>query len=198
MTVSRLVAFATSRQQLVASSLAILGALLALLDPVGVPAVVLVLGFYAVGLAAAQASARPPFTFDPVCAGSALQEQLASVSDRLPPEVLGQLYRIKDMIRIQVLPGIEMLPLGSLDRYLAERTTVEYLPSAVTHYLAAGDFGDSSAATAAAARILSDELCLMEADMRRIAAVIQQTNLDRMRAHRRFLSERFQAVEPSG
>ena len=198
-TVRRLVAFGTSRQHLVGCALAILGAGLAMVDPVGVPGVLLVLGFYALGLAAARASGTTPGAVDSVRAASALQDDLARISDRLPPEALGQLCRIKDIIRLQVLPAIEILPLGSLDRYLAERTTVEYLPAAVEQYLAAGDpRGDMSATTTAAARVLSDELCLIEADMRRIAGVIQETNLDRMLAQRRFLSERFQAVERSG
>jgi hypothetical protein len=197
--VGRLVAFGTSRQHLAGCALAVLGAVLAWFDPVGVPGVLLVLGFYAVGVLAARASGRAPIGFDPVQAASGLQEDIARLGERLPAETLGQLYRVKDIIRMRVLPGIEILPPGSLDRYLAERTAVEYLPAAVEQYLAAGDrHGDRSTATTRAARVLSDELFLMEADMRRIAGVIEEANLDRMLAQHRFLSDRFQAVEPLG
>lgn len=198
-TVGRLVSFGTSRQHLVGCALAFLGAVLAVLDPVGVSGVVLVLGFYALGFAAARPFGTTPLAFDPVRADGALQEALERVSDRLPPEILGQLCRIKDIIRLQLLPGIELLPLGSLDRYLAERTTVEYLPSALDRYVAVGDRrDDASWASTTATRVLSDELCLMEADIRRIAGVIERTNLNRMQAQRRFLSERLQVSDPSG
>jgi hypothetical protein len=142
---------------------------------------------------------RPPFGFDPARADVALVEAVARVSDRVPADVLSQLCRIKDIIRLQVLPGIELLPLGSLDRYLAERTTLEYLPSALEQYLAVGDRRDEASwASTTAARILSDELCLMETDIRRLAGVIERTNLDRMLAQRRLLNERLGQLDGSG
>lgn len=199
MTRARLLAYCRSRPHLVGCCLAVFGAALAFLDPVGWSGIVLVLGFYGVGVAAGRACEPQPFGFDPASADVALVEAVARISDRVPADVLGQLCRIKDTIRLRVLPAIELLPLGSLDRYLAERTTVEYLPSALEQYLAVGDRrDDASWASTTAARVLSDELCLMETDIQRIAGVIERTNLDRMRAQRRFLDERLSPLDGSG
>lgn len=197
MTRARLLAYCRSRQHLVGCCLALVGAALAFLDPVGWSGIVLVLGFYGVGVAAGRAWEPQPFGFDPATADVALVEAVARISDRVPADVLSQLCRIKDTIRLRVLPAIELLPLGSLDRYLAERTTVEYLPSALEQYLAVGG-DDASWASTTAARVLSDELCLMETDIQRIAGVIERTNLDRMRAQRRFLNERLSPLDGSG
>ena len=197
MTRARLLAYCRSREHLVGCCLALFGAALAFLDPVGWSAIVLVLGFYGVGVAAGRASEPQPFGFDPARADVALVEAVARISDRVPADVLSQLCRIRDIIRLRVLPAIELLPLGSLDRYLAERTTVEYLPSALEQYLAVGG-DDASWASTTAARILSDELCLMETDIQRIAGVIERTSLDRMRNQHRFLNERLGQFDGSG
>jgi hypothetical protein len=201
MSMAALVAYGTSRQHLVGCGLALLGAALALLDPVGPPGLVLVLGFYAVGVAAGRASGATAVGFDRLRAQSRLQLEFERVIGRLPPDTLGQLCRIKDLIDKEVLPGLEALPSGSLDRYLVESTTFEYLPQALEHYLrAAGDDASDRASRDASAplRVLGDELCLIEGDMRRIAGVVQRTNFDRMLAHRRFLRERFARLDSSG
>jgi hypothetical protein len=198
----RFAGYLTSRQHLVGCALGLLGATLALLDPVGPAGLVLVVGFYGLGVAAARHEpAQHRCGFDPSRVARAMQQQLADVSGRVPAEVILQLQRIELITRTQVLPRLECLPPGSLDLYLVERTACEYLPSALQHYLrlppsvvAAGGPGPG----ATPLRVLTDELSLLEGEMRRIAAVIQRVDMDRMLAHRRFLNDRFGRLDPSG
>ena len=194
--------FLTSRRHLVGCALALLGAVLALLDPVGPAGLVLVGGFYLVGVAAARPDrSHHDYGFDPRQVARAMQQELADVTGRVPADVLVQLQRIEVMIRVEVLPRLECLPPGSLDLYLVERTALEYLPSAVEHYLqATAGLASRQAAgrESTPLRILSDELRLLEDEMRRIATVVQSVDLDRMLAHRRFLSDRFGRLDPSG
>ena len=195
-----LVEHGTSRQHLLGCVLASIGAALAWLDPVGLSGVVLVVAFYAVGFVAGRAWEAEPWAFDPVRQETALQEEVARLSDRLPPEILGQLCRIKDVVRLLVLPRLEVLPAGSVDRYLVERTVVDYLPSALEQYLVTDGTGaleDPGLSPTAARQLLGDQLRLMEEEMRRVASAIQQANLDRMLAHQRFLRERFGRLDPS-
>ncbi|TMD43781.1 MAG: hypothetical protein E6I88_00380 [Chloroflexi bacterium] len=193
--------FLTSRRHLVGCALALLGAVLALLDPVGPAGLVLVGGFYLVGVAAARPDrSHHDYGFDPRQVARAMQQELADVTGRVPADVLVQLQRIELLIRVEVLPRLECLPPGSLDLYLVERTAVEYLPSAVEHYLrvTAGPVSGQTASQSIPLQILSDELRLLEDEMRRIATVVQSVDVDRMLAHRRFLSGRFGRLDPSG
>ena len=194
--------FLTSRSHLVGCVLALVGAILALLDPVGPAGLILVGGFYLVGVAAARPDpVHHQYGFDPRQVARTMQQELADVTGRVPADVLIQLQRIELIIRIEVLPRLACLPPGSLDLYLVERTAVEYLPSAVEHYLrltAGLDSSQKPSHGSTPLQILSDELRLLEDEMRRIATLVQSADMDRMLAHRRFLSDRFGRLDPSG
>jgi hypothetical protein len=198
----RFAGYLTSRQHLVGCGLALLGAALALLDPVGPAGLVLVAGFYGLGVAAARHEpVQHRYGFDPSQVARAMQQQLGDVSGRVPAEVILQLQRIELITRTQVLPRLECLPAGSLDLYLIERTAREYLPAALQHYLrlpAGFVSAERPSPGTTPLRVLTDELSLLEGEMRRIAAVIQRVDMDRMLAHRRFLNDRFGRLDPSG
>jgi hypothetical protein len=198
----RFAGYLASRQHLVGCGLALLGAALALLDPVGPAGLVLVAGFYGLGVAAARPEpAQHRYGFDPSQVARAMQQELGDVSGRVPAEVILQLQRIELIVRTHVLPRLECLPPGSVDLYLVERTALEYLPAALDHYLRLppGSVSDGrSTQVATALAVLLDELSLLEGEMRRIAAVIQCVDMDRMLAHRRFLNDRFGRLDPSG
>ena len=198
----RLTAYLTGRRNLIASGLALVAAGLALLDRVGPGGVVLVVGFYALGVAATR---RDPlvdrYGFNPKAIERALQRQIADASGRVPPEVIVRLQRIEAIARTEVLPRLDCLPPGSVELYLVERTARDYLPTAIDHYLrlpASYSPAGRAGTGATPLKVLIDELNLVEAEMRRIAALVQRTDMDRLLAHRRFLRDRLGGADLSG
>jgi hypothetical protein len=196
----RLARYLASRRNLAGCALALLAVGLTLVDPVGPAGLLLVAGFYGLG-AAAMPSNRvvSRFGFDPKQVEKAMRQEISEMSGRVPPDVILRVQRIELIIRAEILPRLDGLPPGSLDLYLVERTARGYLPTAVDRYLrlaiaAASQPYGSEAARAA----LIDQLNLLEAEMRRIADALQRTDMDRMLAQRRFLSERFGRLDPSG
>ncbi len=175
---NRIVRYLTSRRNLAGSALALAGAGLALADPVGLGGLVLVLGFYVVGvLAVPSRSAIRPYGYDPLQVERDLSDDA------------------------EILPRIACLPPGSQDLYLIERTARDWLPTAVERYLhLPGDYISSQPGSRgwSALQVLVDELDLLDAEMRRVAEVVHRADMDRLLAHRRFLSDRFRREEASG
>lgn len=190
-----------SRRNLCGCALALLGAGLAIADPVGPAGLVLVVGFYVLGAAAVPANrAISRYGFDPKELERALWQEIGAISGRVPPEVIIRIQRIEFVMRTQVLPRIDCLPPGSLDLYLIERTAREYLPTAVENYLRLpGNFVSAQAGSRGATplQVLLDELDLLESQMRRVADAVHRTDMDRLLAHRRFLTDRFSGADVS-
>ncbi len=188
-----------SRKHAAGLALALVAAILSALDPVGPQSILFVLGFY---LAAATAIPNrrplPRYGFEPRLVQRALREQLMAVSGRLPPEVMGRLRRIELAVRTEILPGLDRLAPGSLELYLVERTASEYLPTAVESYLRLPP-GYVSAQPGSEGRsalsVLLDELDLLEAGVRSVAAAVHRAEMDRLLAYQRFLSDRFRQDE---
>lgn len=199
---ARLRAYLTGRKNLAGSALALVGAGLAVADPVGPAGIVLVAGFYLVGaLTVPSNRAISRYGWDPKEVASALTSEIAAVSGRVPPLVIERIQRIELTIRSEILPGIDHLPPGSLELYLIERTARDYLPGAVDAYLRLpGDYVSSQPGSHGrpALDVLLEELGLLDAEMRRIAELVHRTDMDRLLAHRRFLADRFGRKEVSG
>lgn len=190
-----------SRRNLCGCALALVGAGLAVADPVGLAGLVLVVGFYLLGAAAVPPNkAISRYGFDPKHLEKALWEEIGAISGRVPPEVIIRVQRIEFIMRTQVLPRIDCLPPGSLDLYLIERTARDYLPTAVENYLRVpGSYVSAQVGSRGSTplQVLVDELNLLEAQMRRVADVVLRADMDRLLAHRRFLNDRFSAVDVS-
>lgn len=188
-----------SRRNLCGCALALVGAGLALADPVGPAGLVLVVGFYLLGAAAVPPNtAVSRYGFDPRQLEKALWQEIVAISGRVPPEVIIRIQRIEFIMRTQVLPRIDCLPPGSLELYLIERTARDYLPTAVENYLRLpGDYVSNQPGSRGSRpiQILNDELNLLEAQMQRIAAVVHRADMDRLLAHRRFLTDRFSRAD---
>lgn len=199
---ARLGAYLTGRKNLAGSTMALLGAALALADPVGPAGIVLVVGFYLAGaLAMPSNRAISRYGWDPLDIASALTNEIAAVSGRVPPLVIERIQQIELTIRSEILPGIDHLPPGSLELYLIERTARDYLPAAVDAYLRLpGEYVSSQPGSRGrtALDVLLEELGLLDAEMRRIAELVHRTDMDRLLAHRRFLADRFGRKELSG
>src|SRR5437764_15083637 len=126
-----------------------------------------------------------------------MSREISEMSGRVPPDIILRVQRIELSIRAQILPRLDGLPPGSLELYLVERTARGYLPTAVDQYQRLAAASQPHGSEAARATLI-DQLNLLEAEMRRIADGLHRTDMDRMLAHRRFLSERFGRVDPSG
>jgi len=196
------VRYLTSRKHLAGSAMALLGAGLAVIDPVGPQGILLVVGFYLAGaLATPGAPSVSRFGFDPRRVQRTLTEKITAVSGRLPPEVMTRLRGIELAIRSEILPRLDGLPLGSAELYLVERTACEYLPTAIDAYLRlppgyVSSQPGSHGRTALA--VLLEELDLLEAEMRSVASAVHRADMDRLLAHKRFLVERFRRDDANG
>jgi hypothetical protein len=114
--------------------------------------------------------------------------------------VINRVQRIEFIMRTQVLPRIDCLPPGSLELYLIERTARDYLPTAVENYLRLpGDYvsGQPGNRASTPLQVLIDELNLLEAQMRRVADFVYRADMDRLLAHRRFLTDRLTGADLS-
>ena len=199
---TRLAAYLTSRRNLAGSALALIGAGLALADPVGLGGLALVIGFYLVGaLAVASKPAIHPYGFDPQLLQGALSDEIRVVSGRVPADVITRIQRIELTIRSEILPALHALPPGSEELYLIERTARDWLPTALERYLTLpADYVSSQPGSRGwtALQVLLEELDLLDAEMRRVAEVVHRADMDRLLAHRRFLNERFRREDASG
>lgn len=197
----RLAAYLRSRRNLAGCALAVVGAGLAIADPVGPAGLILVVGFYLLGAAAVRPSpVISRYGFEPGHVLKALQDEIVAVSGRVPPDVIVRIQRIELIVRTQILPRLDVLPAGSLDLYLIERTARDYLPTALEHYLrlpASYASSQSGSHPSTAHEVLLDELSVLETGMKRVAEVVHRSDMDRLLAHRRFLSDRFSGADAS-
>lgn len=190
-----LVPYLTSRRNLAGSALALVGAGLIVVDPVGIQGLLLVAGLYLAGALSVRGKARVSrFGFDPQRMQKALAEQIGAAAGRVPPEVLSRMQRIELTIRTEILPRLDCLPLGAPELYLVERTVTDYLPTAVEAYLRLPSGYVSSQPGShgrAALEVLLEELDFLDAEMRQVAEAVHRTDMDRLLAHKRFLIDRF-------
>jgi len=190
-----LVSYLTSRRNLTGSALALVGAGLALVDPVGLQGLLLVVGLYLAGALAAGGKPRVSrFGFDPQRVQKSLAEQIGAAAGRVPAGILSRMQRIELTIRTEILPRLDCLPLGAPELYLIERTVSDYLPTAVEAYLRLpGGYVSSQPGSQgrAAVDVLAEELDFLGAEMRQVAEVVHRTDMDRLLAHKRFLIDRF-------
>jgi hypothetical protein len=190
-----LVSYLTSRRNLAGSALALVGAGLALADPVGAQGLLLVAGLYLAGALSVRSHPRVSrFGFEPRRVQQSLAEQIGAAAGRVPPQVLTRLQRIELTIRTEILPRLDCLPLGAPELYLVERTVSDYLPTAVEAYLRLPNGYVSSQPGShgrAALDVLVEELDFLDAEMRQVAEVVHRRDMDRLLAHKRFLVDRF-------
>jgi hypothetical protein len=141
------------------------------------------------------------YGWDPRDVVRALNHQIVAVSGRVPPLVIERIQQIELTIRSEILPGIDHLPPGSMELYLIERTARDYLPAAVNAYLRLPNdyvLVQPGSRNRTAVDVLLEELGLLDVEMRRIAELVHRHDMDRLLAHRRFLTDRFGRNELSG
>ena len=197
-----LVSYVTSRRNLTGSALALVGAGLILIDPVGVQGLFLVVGLYLAGALSVRSNGRVSrFGFDPERVQKSLADQIGVAAGRVPPEIHARMQRIELTIRTEILPRLDCLPLGAPELYLIERTVSDYLPTAVEAYLRLPRGYVSSQPGSqgrAALDVVVEELDFLDAEMRQVAEVVHRTDMDQLLAHKRFLADRFRRDATGG
>jgi hypothetical protein len=156
-------------------------------------------GLYGVG-----ALATPPTRvvdlrsgLDPGNLNRAMAEQLRRIQGRAPDDVLAAVGRIHAQVR-EVLDRRHVLPPGSADAFVVERTALDYLPTALEAYLSlprgyANRVPVSRGRTAR--RVLLDQLALLEVKLGEVLEAVAKGDTDRLLAHGRFLEDRFARSE---
>jgi hypothetical protein len=195
----RLLRYLYSNKNLVGSAAGLAGLGLFFTGVVGELWPVVVAGMYGIG-----ALATPPTRsidlrsgLDPSNLNRAMGEQERRLRGRVPDEVLAAVGRIHGQIR-EVLERRHALPPGSPDAYVVERTTLDYLPTALESYLSlprgyANRVAVSRGRTAR--QVLLDQLALLEAKLGEVLEAVAKGDTDRLLAHGRFLEDRFAASE---
>ena len=152
-------------------------------------------GLYGVG-----ALATPPTrTFDlrggldPANLNRAVAEQRRRLRGRVPDDVLAAVARIHTRVH-ELAERPEAFPPGSADAYVVERTTLDYLPTALERYLNlprgyANRVPVSGGRTAR--QILLAQLALLETQLDEVLDAVAKGDADRLLAHGRFLEDRF-------
>jgi hypothetical protein len=195
----RLLRYLYSNKNLAGSAGGLAGLTLYFTGVVGELWPLVVAGLYGVG-----ALATPPTRvidlrsgLDPSNLNRAMAEQLRRIRGRVPDDVFAGVGRIHDQIRA-VLERRHALPPGSPDAFVVERTTLDYLPTALESYLNlprayANRVPVSQGRTAR--QVLLDQLALLEAKLGEVLEAVAKGDTDRLLAHGRFLEDRFAVSE---
>lgn len=134
-----------------------------------------------------------PSTFDEQQVRRSLDQAYQSTHGRMPAEAQSRVAHIRQEI-LDVLPHVRELPPGSQDRYVLQRTAVDYLPTTIRAYLAlppdstVGPLGQPGRSPLEA---LDEQLTILDGQMVEIAAAIRQRDSDRLLANGLFLEEKF-------
>src|SRR5712691_1648084 len=131
-----LASYLTSRRNLTGSALALVGAGLALADPVGIQGLLLVAGLYLAGALAAGGKPRVSrLGFDHGRVQTLFAKKIGAAAGRVPPVIVFRMQLFELTSRTVIFPRLDWLPFGAPELYLIERSGSDYLPMAVEAYL---------------------------------------------------------------
>jgi hypothetical protein len=190
----RLFQYLYSTKNLVGCMLALVGLLLHIIGVIGSLWPVIVVGLYLIGVLVAPGTTSIKLRgFDPNDVRKALEREVFMVSGRLPPDVMARVQSIQQII-LGILPRTGVLPPGSPELYIVQRTATEYLPTTLESYLNLPPIyatlhpvqqGKTSK------QVVLDQLSLLESKMSEVAEDVHRYDADRLLANGRFLEERF-------
>jgi hypothetical protein len=190
----RLFRYLYSTKNLVGCMLALVGLLLHVIGVIGALWPVIVVGLYLIGVLVAPGTTSIKLRgFDPNDVRKALEREVFMVSGRLPPDVMARVQSIQQII-LGILPRTGVLPPGSPELYIVQRTATEYLPTTLESYLNLPPIyatlhpvqqGKTSK------QVVLDQLSLLESKMSEVAEDVHRYDADRLLANGRFLEERF-------
>jgi hypothetical protein len=142
-----------------------------------------------------QATAGRPTAPPPPAAKAAPVTAAAAVKPKreLPIDVRVKVEQIKH--KADVLQGYaDRFSPFSHDLHVVRQTAAEYLPRTIDAYLALGE-GELQIGGKSAVDELKEQLDLLDKKLDEIAANLQQEDVDRLLANRRFLEEKFSATD---
>ncbi|HXM73330.1 MAG TPA: hypothetical protein VN940_08900 [Candidatus Dormibacteraeota bacterium] len=124
---------------------------------------------------------------------SSLDSTLASIHRRVPKEVEDGVASIRQNV-LDILSREARLTAHSPELFVVLRTATDYMPTALQAYLRlpagyATSRRQSDGKTAL--EILLEQLALLDREMVDVADAVTKLDLDRLRAHGRFLADRF-------
>ena len=191
----RLLIYLYSTKNIVGCALALVGLLLFFTGIVGPLWPVVVVGLYLIGalVTPGRSTIDLRSDFDPDDIRHALATQVKAVSGKVPPDVLAKVESIQQII-LGILPRSGVLPPGSPELFVVERTATNYLPTALESYLNL----PKAYATLhpvqngkTPRQVLIDQLSLLESKMSEVADDVHRNDTDRLLANGRFLEETF-------
>jgi hypothetical protein len=188
--------YATSPKNIAGCALAAAGPVLALTGVVATPiGLALTPVLYAIG-----ALAAPPRRRVDVAAGFDAREVKRSLDriqrrtfNRVPYRIAKRINAIADTIK-EVLPRADALGAGSPAQFVLVQCAVDYLPNALQPYLdLPSHYADHHVLPNGKTPLaeLTEQLELLEKQVKEIAADVIRADTDRLVANGRFLAERF-------
>jgi hypothetical protein len=190
--------FFYSTQNIVGSLLGILGLALFFLGIIGQYWFFIVIGLYGIGVLATPRSPtyelglQNQLTVDDIRKG--LEALVQKIRGKVPKDILSKVESIKSSI-LEVLPQILDLSNSDYNVYLIKQTALDYLPEALSNYL------NLPAAYATlhpvkdgktARQLLSEQLDLLDQEMKEVVQDVYSNDIARLTAHGRFLQDKFQ------
>jgi hypothetical protein len=122
-----------------------------------------------------------------------LADTLAGIHGRVPPEVEESVASIRQNV-LDILGREARLGAHSTELFVVLRTATDYMPTALQTYLrlpAGYATSRRQADGKTAQEILLEQLMLLDREMVDVADAVTKHDLDRLRAHGRFLADRF-------
>jgi hypothetical protein len=133
------------------------------------------------------------FSAEDAVVRASLDSTLASIHGRVPKDVEDGVASIRQNV-LDILSREARLAAHSPELFVVLRTATDYVPTAVQAYLrlpAGYATSRRQADGKTALEILLEQLRLLDREMVDVADAVSKQDLDRLRAHGRFLADRF-------
>ncbi|HYO44417.1 MAG TPA: hypothetical protein VES19_14560 [Candidatus Limnocylindrales bacterium] len=194
----RLTRFLLSRRSIVGSALAVGGLLLHLVGLLGGPLwLPIVVGLYLVGVLLVPGERGLDLALDAAADGEevrrGLERLVRSLRGKVAPDIIERVEHIRDSILV-TLEAEQDRVAGDPNARLIRQTALDYLPTALTAYLALPR-AQAERRPVAGGRtphsVLLEQLDLMDTKMREAADAVLAHDSERLLANGRFLADRF-------
>jgi hypothetical protein len=197
----RILLFLYSTPNLVGSALGILGLLMFFSGLIGSYWLLIVVGLYGIGVLATPKSPRYQLELHNQLTKDEIRDELEglvrNIRKRVPKEIFEKVESIKDSI-LDIL--LHIVDLGSSDYsvYTIRQTALVYLPETLQNYInlprAYANLHPVKDGKTAK-QLLSEQLDVLDREMKDIAQDFYRDDTQRLLAHGRFLEEKFHKAE---
>lgn len=200
-TKQRVLLFLYSTPNIVGSILGILGLVLLFLGFIGKFWLFIILGLYIIGVLATPKNPtydlrlRNQLTADEI--REELENLVKSIRKKVSKDILVKVESIKNSI-LEILPHIVDVNSSDYNIYTIRQTALDYLPETLGNYLnlpAAFRNLHPVKDGKTAKQLLSEQLDLLDQQMKEIAQDFYRNDTQRLMAHGRFLEEKFRKTD---